>query len=341
MINGHGNDIYSCQVKVKADFSSNVLQCGINNELIKHLKSSVFKALNYPEPGAVSLQNAIALHIGVPSGMIMVTNGSTEAFYLLAQITRGLKSTIVIPSFSEYEDAARCNSHRLKFIKFDKIEAGAKLNSDCLWIGNPNNPDGNVIPAGELLSLCENNPETMVIVDEAYSHACSSKPNLLYSKVYPRNLVIVRSFTKEFAIPGLRLGYIVGDEKLLARIWSCKAPWSVNSLAIEAGLFIIRHWAQLKPDVEPVLSESLRLQHALGNIKGIEVKYSPTNFFLANTHRGAASDLKNYLLANHGFLIRDASNFRGLSNGFFRVAANKPALNDKLVKAIDRWMVGL
>lgn len=339
MLHGHGNDIFNAKHPVKADFSSNVVPTGMDADLMAHIVSTIHCAANYPEPDAATLCKAIAIHERIKPDNIIVTNGSTEAFYLTAQLFSGSSSVITIPSFSEYEDAAKSHQHQLSFLPLNHLHKSYKTRAKCLWLGNPNNPDGCITASETILSVCHGNPESVIIVDEAYTHLCESHESLLKLNSLPANLIVIRSLTKAFAIPGLRLGYMVAHRVICERIRKIKMPWSVNSVAQQAGLFIVHNYQKLLPSTQSLVAESLKLQKALVQMTEIEVTPSGCSYFLAQIKNRKAAGLKESLLQNHGFLIRDASNFRGLQSGHFRIAANMPELNNHLINAIQSWLL--
>ena len=143
--------------------------------------------------------------------------------------------------------------------------------------------------------------------------------------------------TKRYAVPGLRLGYVTGSSGLLARLRTNRMPWSVNQLAIEAGLYLLEHDVPNPLDVPAYLQETTRLRSALEALGGLEVWATETHFMLIRLRFGKAAALKDYLAEKQGILIRDASNFDGLDEHFFRIATQTPEENDRLVKAIGQW----
>ena len=338
MIEGHGNDIYHYKGKIKVDFSSNVSAQKLSKEIIGHLSSCLTLIENYPEPDAQSLQKDIAAHHGVKEESILVTNGSTEAFYLLAHYFQGKESTIFTPSFAEYEDACTLYKHKLIFaenlIKFNSI----KPKSGVVWLGNPNNPDGKVTSKDDILKFCKEHPDVYLVVDEAYADLCYGFDSIIPFVEETDNLIVVRSLTKTFSIPGLRAGYIVAGEAALNRIGRLKMPWSVNTLAIEAGKYLIRNYKELQPDKKLMFTNSSNLQYKMERLTNVEVINSRCNFFLVRLLKGKAKALKEFLIDNYGFLIRDASNFRGLDESYFRVAVQGAESNVKLIKGIQQWM---
>lgn len=339
MIDGHGNDIYKYKDKVLVDFSSNVLQSVHTAEIIECVRKNATCVTNYPEPDAESLRASIAEFHSVNENNVLVTNGSAEAFYMLAQCFTGMKSLIYTPAFSEYEDACVAHRHELFFCTNINSNYIIEQGTQLVWIGNPNNPDGTLLSASYIYSLCISAPETFFIVDEAYGDLCIGFESVvpLLSKV--PNLIVVKSLTKTFAIPGLRLGYILASEELLCRL--VRIPWRVNSLAVHVGNFILDNYCRLMPDIHFITEESSFLQKQLQSVSGLEVFPSPCNYFLIRLHKGRADDLKEYLVQECGFLIRNAANFRGLNTAYFRIAVQDRESNLKLVTSIRNWIDSL
>ncbi|MGM0613809.1 MAG: pyridoxal phosphate-dependent aminotransferase, partial [Bacteroidota bacterium] len=263
MIHGHGDDAYKYNKPLVADFSSNVWFEGPSSDLLKHLQEQLHNVDHYPEPGGETLQRKIADFHKLEPKNCLVANGSVEAFYLIALAYRENKSSIVTPCFSEYEDACQIHSHDLQFVKntdqWEKQVSGKQL----VWFGNPNNPDGKVIQPDVLERLLKEHPETVFVVDEAYGELCAEFQSAASLIPAYRNLLIVRSFTKSFAIPGLRLGYVLGGESLIEKLRELKMPWTVNSLALEAGRFIMDHYDELMPDKNKVKTASEAFQRQL------------------------------------------------------------------------------
>jgi threonine-phosphate decarboxylase len=143
--------------------------------------------------------------------------------------------------------------------------------------------------------------------------------------------------TKRYAIPGLRLGYMTAHAGTLALVSKYCMPWSVNEMAIEAGKFLLENRRQTV-DITDYLAETKRLQKKLSRIQKITVYPTDTHFFLCRLEERKASDLKRYLIDNYAILIRDASNFYGLDEHYFRIATQSSEENDLLVKAIEEWI---
>ena len=184
----------------------------------------------------------------------------------------------------------------------------------------------------------EKQPETVFVVDQSYGFF-TREPLLSAAEAvaYP-NVVQLHSMTKRYAMPGIRLGYITACPQLLERIRAVRMPWSVNALAIEAGLYLCAHPDTAPIDLDALLTETQRLHISLNAIPGVTAEPTQTHFFLCHLAEGRASDLKQWLAETRGILIRDASNFEGLDAGHFRIATQTPAENDALVEAIRIYL---
>lgn len=339
MLFGHGDDFYNSQNEVKINFSSNVWH-GANLEKLKdHMTEQFDKLTRYPEPDAATLKRLLARRYELNENNLVVTNGSITAFYLLAQAWRGAKSMIAVPSFSEYEDACRLHGHELSFFPTsDDLSELSLEGQDFCWICNPNNPDGKLIHRTELLALIGANRQTTFIIDQAYV-AFTTEDMLKPTDVknHP-NLILVQSISKAYNIPGLRIGYLIASPEKTAEINKYIIPWSVNAFAIEASKYILIHPAQFTLPIRKWQRETAELIYQLTKLDGLEVQPTATTFFLVRLKKGTAASLKQYLWDNHGILIRDASNFRGLDETYIRLSTQTTAENLVLVDAVREWL---
>lgn len=342
MILGHGDDLWRFGREVRANFSSNVYARVDLGGLKRHLASRLDVISNYPEPEPYTLEAAIAASLGIPAETVCVTAGATEAIYLIANAWKGSRTAIVQPTFSEYEDACRLHGHSVETV----IPTGTKRSGEIsphpqntmLWLCNPNNPDGRVTPLAELRAAVKASPERIFVLDQSYGFFTNEPLMSAAEAVAAGNVLQLHSMTKRYAMPGLRLGYVVGSPQLLNRIRSVRMPWSVNALAIEAGLWLNSHPEAAPIDLTALLAEAQRLHNALNSIHGIEVLPTKTHFMLCEIKSGTATGLKQWLVERDGLLIRDASNFEGLGPGYFRIAAQTAEENDLLVNAIEEYL---
>lgn len=317
MINGHGDDAYKYN-NIRMDFSSNICAHGSHEALMAHLASQPDLLDHYPEPKAWSLERLIAEHHDIDPACVIVTSGATEAIYLIAHTFR-YRPVIPQPTFSEYEDAC----------KMAGVEEGGR---EVLWLCNPNNPTGEVY---DQLYIDRKMAEyDLVVLDqsyEGYTDAHVMTPRWGCRTTYS---IQIHSMTKMYGVPGLRLGYITAHERLTEQLRRYLRPWSVSALAVEAGKYLLQHDDLL---CRPDLAEAQRLCNALLQLPGITMAPTQTNFMLCCLSNGTAAELKEYLASQHGILIRDASNFLGLTPRHFRIAAQTPAANDALITAISHY----
>ncbi|MDO5663817.1 MAG: aminotransferase class I/II-fold pyridoxal phosphate-dependent enzyme [Bacteroidia bacterium] len=338
MLTGHGNDLYDYNGKIIADFSSNIPYRNASQHIADYLTNYLHLIGNYPDPNARVLTRQIAAHHHLSDKNVLVTNGSAEAFYLLAHLFAGKRSTITFPAFAEYEDACTLYRHELSFLPIVELQPHSHFNSDTVWFAVPNNPDGTIVPLETIETICHKHPQQFFIVDNAYGELCPQcVPIVPLHRQYP-NFISVHSLTKTFAIPGLRLGYIIAHESVIERLQPLRTPWTVNAMALEAGSFVMKNHSDLLPDVKMLCAASADFQHQLAQISQLEVIPSPCNYFLVRLTKGTAAELKTHLIEKHGILIRDASNFRGLSSAYFRLSVQEKEKNKQLIKAINVFL---
>ena len=210
-----------------------------------------------------------------------------------------------------------------------------------MWICNPNNPTGSVLPHDEMKRLAAQHPDVLFVIDQSYE---DFTPRMLFSPHEAgalSNVILLHSLTKRFGIPGLRVGYLTARQEWTARIRQNKMPWSVNTLALEAALFLTEHEKDFRIDLQALLEERVRVAGQLEALRIAEVWPGETHFLLARLRMGKASALKDYLAETHGMLIRDAGNFEGLDERYFRIAVQSPEEDDRLLAAIGEWMFSI
>lgn len=335
MIEGHGDDLYKYGKKIVSNFSSNVYNRIDHSGLYQRLNERLSTICSYPEPMPYSLESEIARRYSLTPRQVCVTNGATEAIYLIAQAFQGRISAVLGPTFSEYADACRVHRHKVKpFYSLDALPEDAEL----VWICNPNNPTGEVRNKEDLKALVDSHPDKLFIFDQSYEYfTLKSLLGIKEAASFP-NVILLHSMTKQYAIPGLRVGYFTASEGLTDDVRCRRMPWSVNSLAIEAAKYLLEEGDGISADIPQLLAERERLTNLLLATGMLEIWPTDTHYMLIKLRMGKAAALKDFLAVNHGILIRDASNFEGLDERFFRIATQTPEENDKLVKAISEWM---
>ena len=324
MIEGHGDDLYRYN-NIKMNFSSNIFAGTDLSELEDYLCTRLDVVRSYPEPSAASLEEMIASECGINPDEVMVTSGAVDAIYLIAQAYRNEGTCrIMQPTFREYEDACRV-------FGYQEREDGA-----LCWLCNPNNPTGDVMAVEDVLALAERH--RLLIVDQSYEDYTMAPLLQSANVVHRDDIILLHSMTKRYAVPGLRLGYVTASAQVISRLREQYRPWAINALSLEAGKWLVQRGETAIPDLTSYLAETQRLRTMLNEIDGIEAQQTQTNFFLCTIQQATAAELKEYLAHDHGILIRDASNFTGLTPHHFRIATQSPAENDALVTAIRLFL---
>jgi len=335
--NIHGNDKYNYHEKITADFSSNVWYKPPPIWFYKSLESVLRKTIDYPHPEAGELKELLAVHHKLSAENICVTNGSVEGIYLLAQLFADEKSLIITPSFAEYEKACRRYNHKISFKLYTESLMNLLFAEDVVWMGNPNNPEGKTVSVKTVEKIITKNSNTIFIIDEAFAELSVDFQSALPLLEKFANLVIIRSFTKAFSIPGIRLGYVLASSEIISELGKYTIPWSVNSVAVEAGKIILQNYNRLLPLISEIEKENSYLLKELTNFSQLKVFPSNGNYFLIRLKSGNAADLKEFLVKRMGILIRNASNFRGLNNSYIRLSVQNRKNTDLLISGLKSY----
>jgi len=330
MINGHGDDIFN-HPGIRINFSSNVYNHFSHEKLFAHLADHFFLVGNYPEPSPVRVERRLAEQLGLLPEEVMVTNGATEGIYLIAMASQGGRTSIVAPTFSEYADACRMHRHEVRFVS--SLQEITDY-TDVAWLCNPNNPTGTVTDIETLRQHIRRLPDTVFVIDASYA-PFTRQPLLSPTEAATLpNVIMIHSMTKEFAIPGLRIGYLTGPSPLLGRIRALQMPWSVNALAQEAALYLLAHRDDYRLPLDELMNERQRVAEALQHTGLIDVHPSQSHILLCRLRQGTAAQLKHRLATKDGILIRDASNFQGLTPAHFRIAVQSPEENNYFIEKV-------
>ena len=339
MIDGHGDDIFRYGNRVKVNFSTNIHQRVDHSGLMSHLASCPELLSNYPEPEPVSVEKKLSEAYEIPVDNIIVTNGATDAIYLIARKMQGAMSTVVVPTFREYQDACAMYGHSVRFIQENEVydEVLSVGNADVVWLCNPNNPTGRAFDRKKLLKIIDSNPNTLFVVDQAYADYSVADVLIVQDVLSRHNVIMLQSLTKQFAVPGLRIGYAVAPAEIIFGLRAMRMPWSVNSFAIEAAHYLLKYRDDYHVNKYQLHEEAMGISKAFRRL-GIECLDTDCNFILCRLSKGNASKLKKWLMDRYGLLIRDASNFETLDNLYFRVAAQDHESNELLIKCIEEWI---
>ena len=340
----HGGNIYEIKRYYGADvidFSANINPLGIPLR-VKKLLSKKFDLLkHYPDAQAQRLKAAIAHYWNVKEENVLVGNGSTELIYLILNALQPAVVTILVPSFTEYERAARIAKSKIKFILLSASE-GFRLKSACikdcdtLFLCNPNNPTGNLIIHNR--EDIERLPAQRIIMDESFMDFLSDEKahTLIGRAMQSKKIMCLRTFTKLFALPGLRVGYAIAHKHTVQFLQRFQMPWSVNVLAQAAAEQCLSEDTFIQRSKQLIAKERAFLYKRLDRIRELKPYPSAANFLLVKIKdkRLTSSCLKERLLKK-SILIRDCANFRGLDNQFIRVAVRTHKENMQLMQALE------
>ncbi|HEX6674224.1 MAG TPA: Rv2231c family pyridoxal phosphate-dependent protein CobC [Actinomycetes bacterium] len=314
------------------DFAVNVIPGGPPAWLRGELLAALNHAGSYPDQGPAVA--ALADRHGRDPGEVLPTNGSAEAFWLLANVLRPARPVVVHPSFTEPEVAMRVAGHTVqrayRHQESFALDPGAVPDeADLVVVGNPNNPTGNLDPADQVASLAR--PGRVLVVDEAFMEFTEDEAESLAGRGDLPGLVVVRSLTKLWALPGVRAGYLLCAPDLAATLRAARQPWSVNAVACAALAACAGDRATAARVAERVAAAREELVRALGRLPGVRVWPSAANFLLLQVPAGPAVRSG---LAGRGIAVRPADSFPGLGPDYVRVAVRSPEDNRRLATTL-------
>ena len=334
----HGGDIYD-KGRELLDFSSNVNFLGLPAGVKKALVDNIDIYDRYPDPQNRELLQALADYYSINADKIVCGNGAADLIYRITLAIKPKSAVLLTPCFSEYEAAlsfcgAEINHHRLA--EEEDFQLTEPLSGEFVVICNPNNPTGVPVSAEIIRKTAETSK--FILVDECFMDFLpegSTYSFIPYLENYP-NVIVLKAFTKVYAMAGLRLGFLLcADTALSQSVKNTLQPWSVSTVASKCGVAALKETAYL--DKTKVVTSHNReiFTEALRDL-GLKVFDSAANYILFNY---SSSDLKERLLA-HNILIRSCANFRGLDGTFYRAAVRSEADNISFVRAMEKIING-
>ncbi|SFT83057.1 L-threonine O-3-phosphate decarboxylase [Selenomonas sp. GACV-9] len=350
----HGGNIYHANGAGEGwlDFSANINPAGLSPAVRAAIAASVDDVIHYPDPAAAELKAALSKRYNVAEENLVLGNGAAELFYLFLQTVRPRRVLLPVPSFSEYERAAvaaRCKVNCFALsaeneFRIDWEEFMAALTvTDCIILGNPNNPTGTLLTRNELVKLLEvikEGPQWLV-VDESFLDF------LLFDSRYTvRDLVeeyphlfVVQSLTKFYALPGLRLGFGTAAPELAGRLNAGKDVWNVNLLAQKAGVAALADLDYQQQSRQQLIDEMQRFYERINGCRGIRAFKPSVNFMLLDVSgTGLTSSEFTARLRGRGILVRDCANYTGIEDDcYVRIAIRKPEENDRLLALLEEF----
>lgn len=361
----HGGQVYQlakqlgCPVETFIDFSASVNPLGPPASVLNAMRNAVDECQHYPDPNSGDLRAQLAQEHKIPAESILVGNGSVEIIRMLPMALGLRHACIVGPTFSEFE-----NSLRLAGVRCTSVDAvsaqrycppmeklsevleewgvastkkGRKdlVGNSAVFVCNPNSPTGRRIALRDLRKLVEgvNQIGCWMIVDEAFIDWCPLHSLIKDLPTWPR-LLILRSFTKFFAIPGIRLGYVVGAPAVVETIRKHLPPWSVNHVAQAAGVAALQDSRFRQRSQLFMQQERVRFSGQLQAIPGFRVIPSQANFVMVEIPSGCMTQDIVARLQEQGVLVRDCQTFSGVTKPALRFAVRLRRDNQRLVQVL-------
>ncbi|MBD2846784.1 cobyric acid synthase [Paenibacillus sp. IB182496] len=345
---GHGGDLLSASEafglppESYVDFSSNMNPLGPPQGVRDVLARYAAHIHAYPDPAVRELRLRLAERHGVDEACILVGNGAAELIDLAVRWRRPAAVGLAVPCFAEYEEAARkCGADLVRVTlneaaDFTAERAVLEAQRPGLWLlGSPNNPTGRLLPRDIPLALAASG--ATVVVDEAFIDFVpeESRISLAREAAGDPSLLVLRSMTKYYAIPGIRLGYAIGHPETIAALRELQVPWSVNSLAQQIGCAVLEDDEYAHRTRRWLAEERLRLEAGLNGL-GLRVVPSAANYVLAELPGalGLTAAALQRQLGPRGLLIRDGGRFDGLGPRWLRVAVRLRTDNERLLDAL-------
>ncbi|WMJ75772.1 MULTISPECIES: threonine-phosphate decarboxylase CobD [unclassified Sedimentibacter] len=346
----HGADIYTAAEKNGSgineilDFSSNINPLGIPDSVKSACINSIEYSNRYPDINSSELIRSIASVEKVPTSFIFASNGAAEAIYRIAFFLMPKKGLVTAPAFSEYESALKAVGADINYYNLgeeyefkikDNILNHINNDTDIVFLCNPNNPTGQITDiktTEKIIDKCMKSGAT-VVIDECFLDFVENKESLSSVRLMNKynNLIVLKAFTKIYAIPGIRLGYCMSSKRdVINGLKSSGPPWNVSNIAQAAGIaalkereYVSRTVSYIKEQRNYMLSELNKL-----NIKAYN---SNANYILFKIFNDV--DLKEELLKKN-ILIRSCSNYKNFDRSYYRIAVKSKNENKLLIKAL-------
>ncbi len=362
----HGGDILPYGYKSGIiDFSANINPSGLSKkaaEILKNFKLLKFFTENYPEIHPESFMQALSDYHGIDKKYIFPGAGATDLIFNIVNILNPNNIIIVEPSFSEYERAADMQVGKPNIIHINTyfsenfelkgkslsklLENIKKLDkNDLIFIASPSNPAGTITRINVVTEILKQvkTKNAFLVLDESFMDFCEefSSKSFIGGGGKFDNLIIIRSMTKFFAMPGQRLGYIFANPEIIIKFAGASAPWKVTSLSAEIASASLKDKDYILKSHNLLSKFKKDFRDKLKKLKSFEIIPGAANFFLIKIKNVGfnAGDLKNYLL-KYGILIRYCGGYRGLDGKYFRIAVRKKSDNDYLIQKLKEFEAG-
>lgn len=338
----HGGDIYNH--KVELDFSANINPFGMPKSIEVAAIEGIRKSIHYPDIACNELRTAIAKKERVSKEQIICGNGAAEVIFSLIYGYKPKKALLVYPTFLEYAQALRAGGCQIRthlLRKEDRFQLTESIldvledSLDLMFLCNPNNPTGAVVPKELLTRIIQKCHELniLLVIDECFQDFLleedwDSKKDLL--EQYP-NLMVLKAFTKMYGMAGLRLGYAMSaNQKVLDSMRKVTQPWNVSIPAQCAGVAACQEEDFARKSRAYVAKQREYLKGELKKL-GYDVYDSKANYIFFEGPKGLYETC-----LRHKVLIRSCSNYEGLGDTYYRIAVKSQEENEKLLQILKK-----
>ncbi|MBL0385818.1 threonine-phosphate decarboxylase [Tumebacillus sp. ITR2] len=349
---GHGGDLWTAEKRLGVprekllDFSANINPLGPPPSVWQAIHDNLATITAYPDAKSRELKSALAARYHQSVKKISVGNGAAEILYGILRTLLPKTVGLVYPCFSEYAESAAVVGAKLHGVyareEDDFVPSRTELLAACeevdvFIVGHPNNPNGRLVPMEWLREMAVRlrERERFLLVDEAFLDFVPEAPTLLQELEEFPNVILLRSMTKFFSIPGLRLGFAFASPELTERIERELPPWRVNALAQGVGIAGVQDHDFEARTVEWLREERPFLRNELEALPGVKTYGGLVNFVL---FRCETPDLQEKV-GRLGVLIRNCAGYPGLGSGYYRVAVRSREENLRLLTALQQAML--
>lgn len=341
------------------DFSASINPFGPPSSVLSAMQQALTACGHYPDPSAEGLRMRLAKEHGISSDSIVLGNGSSELIRILPLALSLRQGYVAGPTFMEYEASLHIAGAHCTYVlatsaeKYappleqlsllvDAIRSGSQKaafrsaeSSTAVFFCNPNSPTGRVVTARSLRTLYRQIEQAglWMVVDEAFIDFCPSH-SLIKEITNARRLLILRSFTKFYGMPGIRLGYLVGAPETVATIRRLLPPWSVSHFAQEAGVAAVDDVKYRQRSVKFMQKERQRFMTGLRGVPGLRIIPASANFVMVELPSKCVTASLVSRLARQGILVRDCQTFSGMTQPALRLAIRYPRDNNRVIHAL-------
>lgn len=330
------------------DFSENVHPFGPPG-FVERLWPDMLELIRrYPDPDAEPFRSAAAAYHGIEAARVAAGNGAAEIFTWLAKRYRGKRVVLVEPAFSEYRKTLEAEGAEITVVQLAE-QNGWRLpkekvleeleGSRALYICNPHNPTGMMLGQAELVFLAEACLEKgcELVLDEAFIDFAGESHSMMRLQEKYANVIIIRSMTKMYAIPGLRLGYAIAAPEILNALKDGAAHWNVNAIAVHLGARCFDEEAYRNQAVRSAAMEREKMDGFLKG-KGCRTTDSAVNFLAFRLPHSKDAERFFLDMLKAGIVLRHTKSFRGMDGLWFRIGMKTPEQMTQLREAMETWL---